>query len=79
MSPFTTEESEGKAVLAFYIVTKGVTYKRCTLLIRWSDALSVDIMHGHDPSSKMHPQLQLKKTKVSCLYSSKGIISAVHF
>ena len=39
-------------------------YKCCTLLTRWSTVLAVNIMHGHGLSSKMHPQLQPKKTKV---------------
>ena len=27
-------------------------------------ALAVDLMYKHGPSNEMHPQLQLKKTKV---------------
>ena len=48
-------------------------------------ALAVDIMRGHGPSNKMHPQLQSKKTKVILrLYhllrnkAAKGVIHAVY-
>ena len=57
---------------------------RCTLLTRWSMALAVGIIHWHDPSNKIHPQLKLKKTKVR-LYvlvvsiAAKGDISVVHY
>ena len=67
-SPVTAEEGEGKAALTVYIVTKRC-YKRCTLLTRWSAVLAVDIpvMHGHGPSSKMHPQLQHPQNATSML------------
>ena len=44
-------------------------------------ALSVDIMHGCGSSSKMCPQLHLKKIKVTCItvdIVAKGVLCAVH-
>ena len=37
------------------------------------------IMHGYNPSNKMHPQLQPKKTKVSNEYATKRILCAVYY
>ena len=48
----------------FIVYSNKRCYKRCTLLTRWNTIHAIDIMYGHGLSSKMHPQLQPKKTKV---------------
>ena len=73
--PVTAEEGKAKALLAIY--------KRCKLLTIRSTVLTVIIMHGRGPSSKMPPQLQPKKAKIRLNYVAvyivaKGIISAVY-
>ena len=46
--------------------------------------VAADITHGHGPSNKMCPQLQLKKTNVRKVVlatniTAKGIIHAVYY
>ena len=42
-------------------------------------ALAIDIMYGCGPSNKMRPHLQPKKTKVRLIYSTKGVMRALHY
>ena len=57
-----------KAVLAVNIATIGILCAVRTFLTRWRMVLPVDMMLGHGPSNKMHPQLQPKKTIEVRLY-----------